>query len=452
MSSSSSPPLRRRLSDASSREELINAFEAEEERIINVLSRKLEQLQRDKVLLERVHEEESESQVNRLTRELFALKRRVRAQEEGENGGGGGPSGASSNGASVPSSSRASVTIASPTSPAEEVDPSSAVLLAALRKENESLRTRLVVAEREYVRVRRLNEVYREELIEHRRRLGLSVDNLIGLESSNDALSQPLHRRSFSGASSSSPTASMVALPSGVPAPRVSTTHSMPIPRASAQPHRANHFKPAPSIPQTPLSHSPSSSLDSANLFSPILSSAHRRHEPSSSYVSTQTTLTTPNSTSSLQTHPPAPYGQEGAPGGGGGGAPILTYPSVPPPSLSSSLGSPTISYYIGTREPPSPVDEYVLGRRDSLSHTGSMNGVNGSGGRRVVESGSLRDLPRSRRTSVERGGRIAETGTLGIAGGGGRNGNGSGSATTGNVSDSPVLGAFVPSLNETIE
>ena len=44
MSSSSSPPLRRRLSDASSREELINAFEAEEERIINVLSRKLEQV------------------------------------------------------------------------------------------------------------------------------------------------------------------------------------------------------------------------------------------------------------------------------------------------------------------------------------------------------------------------------------------------------------------------
>lgn len=47
ISSSSSPPLRRRLSDASSREDLINAFEAEEERIINVLSRKLEQVSRD---------------------------------------------------------------------------------------------------------------------------------------------------------------------------------------------------------------------------------------------------------------------------------------------------------------------------------------------------------------------------------------------------------------------
>lgn len=118
--------------------------------------------------LERVHEEESESQVNRLSRELDALRRRVRAQEDGE---GGEPS---SNGASVPSSSRASVTIASPTSPAGDTDPSSAVLLAALRKENESLRTRLAVAEREYVRVRRLNEVYREELIEHRRRVSAS--------------------------------------------------------------------------------------------------------------------------------------------------------------------------------------------------------------------------------------------------------------------------------------
>ncbi len=97
--------------------------------------------------LERVHEEESESQVNRLARELGALRRRVHVQdsEEGE----------------VPHAS-------------EDDDPSTAVLLAALREENESLRSRLVVAEREYVRVRRLNEVYREELIEHRRRVSCS--------------------------------------------------------------------------------------------------------------------------------------------------------------------------------------------------------------------------------------------------------------------------------------
>jgi len=160
--------------------------------------------------------------------------------------------------------------------------------------------------------------------------------------------------------------------------------------------------------------------------------------------VSTQTTLTTPASTASLQTHPPVPYGRDGSGGGGG-----LSYPSVPPPSLSSSLGSPTISsyyYYPGntnnTREPASPVD----GGYSPLSQV--ANGVNGNG-RRVVETGNLRDLSRSRRTSVERGGRIAETGSLaGSTSSAVRNG----SATTGNVSDSPVLGAFVPSLHETIE
>lgn len=289
------------------------------------------------------------------------------------------------------------------------------------------------------------------------------MDNLIGLE--NDAFSQPVHRRSessfSSAASSSSPTASMVALlPPSIHQP---ATHSMPIPRPSAQQpnhHRANHnnhnHKPQPpSIPQTPSSSAESTTFPFP--FSPVLSpsssSAYNQYQydPSrSSYVSTQTTLTTPNSTSSLQTH----YGQDGAPGGGGGvgGGPVLSYPSVPPPSLSSSLGSPTISYYIGTREPPSPVDP--LSRRGSVSVTNgiAMNGAgtNGNGnGRRVVETGNLR------RTSVERGGRIAETGTLASASGVPvpvpvR--SGSGSATTGNVADSPVLGAFVPSLNETIE
>ena len=42
---SASPPLRRLSStNSSSKESLINAYEAEEERIINILSRKLEQV------------------------------------------------------------------------------------------------------------------------------------------------------------------------------------------------------------------------------------------------------------------------------------------------------------------------------------------------------------------------------------------------------------------------
>lgn len=40
-----------------------------------------------------------------------------------------------------------------------------------MRRENEQLRARLVDTERDYIRVTRLNEIYREELIEHRRRV-----------------------------------------------------------------------------------------------------------------------------------------------------------------------------------------------------------------------------------------------------------------------------------------
>ena len=43
--------------------------------------------------------------------------------------------------------------------------------LDALKKENERLRTRLATAETDYIRVTRLNETYREELIQHRRRV-----------------------------------------------------------------------------------------------------------------------------------------------------------------------------------------------------------------------------------------------------------------------------------------
>jgi hypothetical protein len=49
--------------------------------------------------------------------------------------------------------------------------PSSEIMLEAMRRENEQLRNRLVETERDYIRITRLNEIYREELIEHRRRV-----------------------------------------------------------------------------------------------------------------------------------------------------------------------------------------------------------------------------------------------------------------------------------------
>lgn len=113
-----------------------------------------------------------------------------------------------------------------------------------------------------------------------------------------------------------------------------------------------------------------------------------------------------------------------------------LSYPSVPPPSLSSSFGSPSVSAFAfgggggGGNERGESISP-IESRRGSIaglaaSRRGSVNDVVGGGssssgsgnnnaGRRVVESGSLRSVPV--------GARVAEMGTLS---GGGRSRAGS--------------------------
>ncbi|KIJ63028.1 hypothetical protein HYDPIDRAFT_176125 [Hydnomerulius pinastri MD-312] len=368
----------RRLSTASStsnlkrEENLINAYEAEEERIINVLSRKLEQLREEKIQLENALEAESESHVNRLSRELSALRMAQQQQQM-----------SSLNGSSAASPD---TRIGVPTflNGHDPTAPSPEVMLEAMRRENEQLRNRLVDTERDYVRISRLNEIYREELLDHRRRLGLSVDNLIGL-SSSDPYSQPTHRRSASNLSS--PSTSVIY--SSGPRPTHSVpipSHGVPIPRPSSSIYRPLNNT---SETNTPLSHSPSST-ESPFPFSPIMST-----NPAS-FVSNGTHLTTPPSSASLQSNPPAPYPVSNAH--------TLTYPSVPPPSLSSSYGSPVISYLPHRDSSASPAEP--LSRR----------GSNARGGfdRRIVEPGTFRNSrSHSRRESIERGARIAETGTL---------------------------------------
>ncbi|KAJ7253775.1 hypothetical protein B0H12DRAFT_1116555 [Mycena haematopus] len=357
-----SPPIRRlSVSTMAKQEELINAYEAEEERIMNVLSKKLEQLREEKIELENALEAESESHVNRLTRELT----RMRLAQQQLAGLGASPAGPS--------------------------DPSLEIMLAALQRENETLRSRLADMERDYVRVSRLNEVFREELLEHRNRLGMPVDHLIGLASS-DPYSQPTHQRPQSTYSSnaSSPTNSVLHAPisrpaNGVPIPRpAAQTNGVPIPRPPTQLRRAGSNT---SEGNTPLSHSPSSSSDSPFPFSPVTSP-----NPTSSYVSV----------SSIVTSPPTSYNL----GGVTFGAPSrgLSYPSVPPPSLSSSFGSPTVSYHMHM-----PQRDHSLSPVEPQSRRNSIRR-----GARVAESGSLhRSSSQSRRNSVERGGRVAETGQL---------------------------------------
>jgi len=325
-------------------------------------------------------------------------------------------------------------------------------MLEAMRRENEHLRNKLVDTERDYIRISRLNEIYREELIDHRRRLGLPVDNLIGL-SSSDPFSQPTHRRSSSASSSgqayfsntSSPSTSALHIPSSSYLPRhaLPQSHShhhsqtsnqphahigVPIPRPPSQIHRPKNKISSES--NTPLSYSPSSpSAESSPLypFSPIASSSSSppSYTNPTSFVSVSTNLTTPPSSMSFNST---------ALGMGMGYAPAsrgLSYPSVPPPSLSSSFGSPIVPLL---QIPNGGGQDASLSPIEPLSRRSSNAGINSNAGgsgtsrrtsldRRIVESGSLRtgsgngSGSGSRRGSLDRGipigGRLAETGTL---------------------------------------
>jgi len=343
--------------------------------------------------------------VNRLSREISALRRQAaQAQASASGGEQHANSNGSTTAATFPEAARHD-----PTAPSVDV------MLEAMRRENEQLRTRLVDTERDYVRISRLNDIYREELLELRRRvgrafifrwvvadvalqLGLSVDNLVGLTPA-DPFSQPTHRRSMSGVSSPSTSvgyhsAARSAATHAMPIP----SHGVPIPRPSSSIHRPlNNTSEA----TTPLSHSPSSMESPSPFpFSPVLSA----HVPAgSSVLSNGTQLTTPPSSSSMQS------GGVGAPHAVSG-VHALTYPSVPPPSLSSSYGSPVVSYFPQQEGPPGPL-------------RGGGGGARGGGGGMEIGTGNgvgvgwRNGRTGSRRDSVERGGRIAETGTLVPAG-----------------------------------
>ena len=205
--------------------------------------------------------------------------------------------------------------------------------------------------------------------------LGLSVDNLIGL-ASPDPYSQPTHKRSSSTYSntSSSPSTSIMHLSTHMPRP---TTHGVPIPRPPSQIHRPNN---SGMDGNQPLSQSPSSS-ESPFPFSPMTN---------------PTSLTSPNTNI---TSPPTSLSFNSTTASYGALSRGLSYPSVPPPSLSSSFGSPSVSLHMHHRDSSlSPIEP--LSRRNSNAWRGDWRSINRSG-------------ETSRRGSVERGARVAETGTL---------------------------------------
>ncbi|KAH9484109.1 hypothetical protein JR316_0003589 [Psilocybe cubensis] len=506
-------------------EELINAYEAEEERIINVLSKKLEQLREDKIELENALEAESESHVNKLSRELALLRmanrelqeqlsaERARSVNVGTSVDSTEANGSSDAGtrrtqvdssdtdaATADSSAGTSVLASGLRMLGNEANPNVTMMLDALRRENEQLRSRLVGTERE------------EELIDCRGRLGLPVDNLIGLTPADrDPFSHPTHLRSrsesesysrprsLSSSSSSlfSPSVSVIPwatsgsrrtetgslndhsninsnasspstssfIPGGVVGgmamsykPRFtggagyaqtdsvasgstrtysnvrasgsnaqSQTHGVPIPRPPSQvPRPVKHtHEPFTGIngddedvdpeleerirgstvqEEAVLSTSSSASGESTGSGRSLLypfSPSSVGVEPSS-YMSAETDVTSPPSSGS--------FGMIGMGMGHGANAVVmggigmgaygvpqrgLSYPSVPPPSLSSSFGSPSVTFHgLPPREASSsPVEP--------LSRRGSIGG-------RSLGRGSF-----DRGAGLPAGARVAETGTL---------------------------------------
>lgn len=116
------------------------------------------QLREEKIDLENALEAESESHVNRLSREISALRL---AQQQTVNG----------SGSLSPVETRLPLN-------GNPLEPSTEMMLDAMRRENEALRGRLIETERDYIRISRLNEIYREELIEHRRRVSYMLSLL----------------------------------------------------------------------------------------------------------------------------------------------------------------------------------------------------------------------------------------------------------------------------------
>ena len=151
-------------------------------------------LKEDNIQLENTLEAESESHVNRLSRELSALRiahHQLQQQQQQQNqlpSQSYSPQEPSSPSLRNNNGSSSAIGFISPgTSPdsrrgprafassgrwgLDPGEPSAEMMLEAMRRENEHLRNKLVDTERDYIRISRLNEIYREELIVHRRRV-----------------------------------------------------------------------------------------------------------------------------------------------------------------------------------------------------------------------------------------------------------------------------------------
>lgn len=298
--------------DIKNMEALINGYEAEEEMIMNKLSRRLDELRRHEVSMSMAMEVESENIVNRLQRQLRVVQGQLAAAQAGSGStdGGSGQAPGKTRSSDKETGFPNAVGLQAFLSGSDPVVMGNAV--EALRAEKAEMQHRIDSLSND-------NDSLRQELIDLRRRLGIPVDDLVGLGGNKKKSASTLH-----------PALTNTMLPSnGEPLP------SQPI---SFNRQSAN---------TTGFSTSTSSSSDAAQ--SPLVSY---------SAAETGATSFSPSPFGSASQHsfsyavPPPPANTFASPSAGyynaggrivhpaGTGGMPLTYPSVPPPSLSTSLTS----------------------------------------------------------------------------------------------------------------
>ncbi|EGF99222.1 uncharacterized protein MELLADRAFT_118352 [Melampsora larici-populina 98AG31] len=263
--------------DSKQQEDLINALEAEEERLVNTLTRKLEKLRAEKVELESVLEAESESLVLRLQRRLSLLMQQQQQSSQSTST----TAAIAAPATSPPGGPNINALVNNP----DPLHPSANTLIELLKTENSNLRNRLVDTEREYIKTSRQSDMYRNELIALRQRVGLPIDDLIGAIPTFEE-NYPAARRRSRGASASG---------NGIPIPgmtssdgRRRTHHTASISSSSIQ-LPSSFF--TPSTPMTP-----SSMTDSANAISISLGTTNFT-TPSTSYPGLPVPHSTPAAT-----------------------------------------------------------------------------------------------------------------------------------------------------------
>ncbi|KAK9899494.1 hypothetical protein P389DRAFT_207164 [Cystobasidium minutum MCA 4210] len=310
------------------KQDMLNAMEAEEEALVNHLSRKLEKLRAEKVELESTLEMEQEALVNRLQRRLSELLSQQQFQQTlGLS---------SSTSASYPGSPTAPDTSVSPIpgpniasyfSNPDPVNPSPATLLDALHSENTALREQLAEAESITQQVERINEMYRRELLQLREKAGLDTSDIAAPPSlPAPKVREAGPRAGVLGSSSglNGAGAGAIRIP-GVPQSPPGRTRSMS--KSSYSPSISSALSMG-----TPYSASPATHVTTPS------TSYTTPQAPASTPVSNAAGLVSGFSSSSAST----PYGSMSSSTSSVDTNSAFTAPSyrVPPPSMASSLGA----------------------------------------------------------------------------------------------------------------